>query len=181
MVFTHRKKFIDEITIRRNQGEPLDKKYEHILLGTNARMTELQAGIGLVQLKKLKMFLKERKRVAKFYDELFNESKLDVKLPKTTDKNNTNAYFFYPILLNNRDKVAKTLRTKYGIDTRIAYPMPIYKQQLYKTGKAKCRFFKCSVAEEVTKKILNLPIYPTMSESSIRYVVQSIKHEISKT
>ena len=73
------------------------------------------------------------------------------------------------------------MRSKYGIDTRIAYSMPIYKQQLYKTGKAKCRFSKCPIAEEVTKKILNLPMYPTMDESSIRYVVQSIKHEMSNT
>jgi len=181
MIFTHKKKFINEITMRRNQGEPFDKKYKHILLGTNARMTELQAGIGLAQFKKLKTFLRERKRVAKFYDELFYESKLDIKLPKTMDKNNANAYFFYPILLDNRDKIEKTLRARYGIDTRIAYSMPIYKQQLYKTGKAKCRFSKCPIAEEVTKKILNLPMYPSMDESSIRYVVQSIKHEMSNT
>ena len=178
MVFTHNKNFFKQIMMRRNQGEVNNRKYEHLALGTNARMTDLQAGIGLAQFKKLPKFLKERKRVAKIYDELFKESKLDIKVPKTKHSDTTNAYFFYPILLNGRNNIAQALRSKYGIDTRIAYSMPVYDQHLYKSGQAKCRHTACPVAEEVTKKILNLPIFPSMDEKSIKTVVNAIKSEI---
>ena len=130
------------------------------------------------EFKKLPKFLQERKRVAGIYDKLFKESKLDIKVPETKYKDSTNAYFFYPILLNDRNNIAQALRSKHGIDTRIAYSMPVYDQHLYKSGQAKCRHTACPVAEEVTKKILNLPIFPNMDENSIKSVVNSIKSEI---
>ena len=70
------------------------------------------------------------------------------------------------------------LRKKYGIDTRIAYPMPVYKQELYSLGKTKCRHFECPIAEEVTAQILNLPIFPDMSTEMIEAVVYAIEEEI---
>ena len=69
-------------------------------------------------------------------------------------------------------------KEKYGIDTRIAYKMPIYKQNLYRKKIAKFKKSKCIVAENVTKKILNLPIYPTLKLNQILYIAKSIKNEL---
>ena len=68
-------------------------------------MTDLQAGIGIAQLKKLKNIVIARNSIAKKYDKLFkNENKIKLF---DYDKRNVNSYFFYPILINNRDSVAK--------------------------------------------------------------------------
>ena len=176
MIFTNSKKYRDEILMRRSHGEEKPGDYIHHILGTNARLTDLQAAIGLSQFKKLKFFLRQRKKVAKIYNNLFSDSR-KILLPEV-NKNSSNAYFFYPILIDNRDRIAKKLKEKYGIDTRIAYKMPIYKQNLYRKKIAKFKKSKCIVAENVTKKILNLPIYPTLKLNQILYIAKSIKNEL---
>jgi len=177
MIFTHSKKLFKEILMRRSHGEKKSGDYVHNLLGTNARLTDLQAGIGLAQYRKLEMFLRNRQKVAKKYNKLFKDEKR-IHLPQVQN-NCRNAYFFYPILIDNRDKVAKELKNKYGIDTRIAYKMPIYKQKVYKT-KLKFRKLKCPNAENITSKILNLPIYPSLKNTEINYIVNSLKKALNK-
>ena len=137
MIFTHDKNLMSEVLSRRNQGEVGKENYNHVFLGTNARMTDIQAAIGLAQLKKLPIFLEKRKNIAKKYDELFNQYDLNVKTISTLRKNSINPYFLYPILIDNRDQIALYIKKKYGIDTRIAYSMPVYEQKLYSEGRAK--------------------------------------------
>ena len=54
------------------------------------------------------------------------------------------------------------LKDEYGIDTRVAYKMPLYNQPLYKKKLEKFRKTNCPISEKVSKKILNLPIYPSL-------------------
>lgn len=178
MIFTHDKNLMSEVLSRRNQGEVGKENYNHVFLGTNARMTDIQAAIGLAQLKKLPIFLEKRKNIAKKYDELFNQYDLNVKTISTLRKNSINPYFLYPILIDNRDQIALYIKKKYGIDTRIAYSMPVYEQKLYSEGRAKFKKMDCPVAESITSKILNLPIFPDMNEAMIEKVVLSIKDAI---
>ena len=70
-------------------------------------------------IKKLKKYILLRNKVAKTYNKLLQDNK-KIVLP-TTKQYSYNAYFSYPILIKNRDKIARILRVKYGIDTRIAY------------------------------------------------------------
>jgi len=174
-IFTNQKKIYEELLTRRNIGEPKQKKYYHTLLGTNARMTELNAAIGIKQLRKLEKFVKDRNKIAKQYDNNFKEANLDIKVLDSRKKNFRNSYFFYPILIKKRNFVANSLRHKYNIDTRIAYPMPIYKQPLYKNKLQSYKKFECPNAEMVSSRILNLPIYPGMKLKDIKKVVNSIK------
>ena len=103
MIFTSNDKWNQEIRIRINQGESGKKHYDHILLGTNARMTELQAAIGVGQFKKLDKMLISRSNTAKKYDKYFSEYEDLITVSKTITDNSSNAYFLYPIQINNRD------------------------------------------------------------------------------
>ena len=69
----------------------------------------------------------------------------------------------------NRDKVKSYLAEK-GIDTNISWPMPIYEQAIYQ------RFKKdvCPVAEEITKKILCLPIFFQITKKQQDYVIEHL-------
>ena len=176
MIFTNNEKLKNEIIMRRSHGEKKPGDYKHNILGYNARMTDLQAGIGLAQINKLKFFLKKRQKVAKSYDNFFKNCK-NITLPET-NKNCKNAYFFYPILLKNRDVIARKLKKIYGIDTRVAYRYPLYKQNLYKNKKAKFIKKSCPIAEKISSKILNLPIYPSLKYKEIKYIFDSIYKEI---
>lgn len=174
MIFTNDKKIYEKLKTIRNIGEPENKKYQHTTLGTNARMTEIQAAIGIEQLKKLDNFIKKRNEVANVYKKLFKINKLNLILPKIT-KNYESAYFLFPIMIKNRDLVKYNLLKKFGIDTRIAYPMPIFEQKLYLEKKFPCKFKNCNFSKKFSKQILNLPIFPSMKKKEIEYVVSSLR------
>ena len=75
MIFTHKEKYATELRVRRNQGE--SAKYIHSHLGTNARMMDFCAAIGLAQFEKLSWMLEERQRIANRYNAHFkNNEKL---------------------------------------------------------------------------------------------------------
>ena len=182
MVFSDSLKMDSRLRTLRNLGEPPGEKYTHVALGTNARMTDISAGIGLAQARKLPFFLAERNRVAEHYDELFSASEngvKKVKTPKIQEAESRNAYFFYPVLLDSRDQIAQDLRAKFRIDTRIAYPVPVYGQPIYKSQKLPFRKMACPVAEDFCKKVLNLPIFPGMSSRDIEKVVGAVSRLVS--
>jgi len=170
MIFTHEEKYATELRIRRNQGE--SAKYIHSHLGTNARMTDLCAAIGLAQFDKLHWMLKERQRVANRYNSHFKDHK-KIQLSSCQHLDSTNAYFFYPIRVDSRDAVVDHLKSK-GIDTRIAYSMPIYEQELYRTKRATSRKMDCPVAEEFTAKVINLPIFPSLHDDEVDMIAAEV-------
>jgi len=72
MVFTDDEKLARRMRIIRSQGEDPARKYYHIELGHNFRMTELQAAVGLAQLGKLDAFLADRQKLAAQYRSEFS-------------------------------------------------------------------------------------------------------------
>lgn len=175
MIFTYSDSLASEFRILRNQGE--SGKYLHSHLGTNARMTDMSAAIGISQFEKLPYMLKERERVALRYNSIFDGVK-GVETIKCSRRDSSHAYFFYPVLVPKRDEVAKHLKAK-GIDTRIAYPMPLYEQELYKSGRAVSRKTDCPVAETFTSKVINLPIYPSLTDEEVDLIAGAVLEAIS--
>ena len=75
----------------------------------------------------------------------------------------------YTIRTQKRDKLKEFL-TKQGIGTGIHYPIPIHKQPVFsRYNKQKLPF-----TEEVSKTTLSLPMYPSMKQSQVNYVVNMV-------
>lgn len=173
MVFTHDEELARKVKIMRNQGEDLQRKYHHVLLGTNARMMDIQAAIGLEQFEKLPANIKKRQEIADKYDEYFGDIPEIEVMKDHPESGCRNAYFFYPVLVPQRDEVALRLKEK-GVDTRIAYPMPVYEQKMFTEAHNPCRAQMCPVTEDFTGKVLNLPIFPDMRDDEINYVAENL-------
>lgn len=178
MIFTHDPQIMEELLTRRSQGECRNTKYKHTILGTNARITDLQAAIGVAQFEKLPKFLEARKQIAGRYGQLFAENKEKIKTVTVNFKNSSNSYFFYPILIDQRDHIANILREKYNIDTRIAYPRPVYDQPVFVSKKLSFRKMDCPVTERFTTQVLNLPIFYGMTDEQIKYVAKAVLAEL---
>ena len=73
-IFTNNSRTYEQLKTLRNIGEPSNKKYIHTHLGTNARMTEIQAAIGLSQFDKLKHFVEKRKKICIMYNQILKDS-----------------------------------------------------------------------------------------------------------
>ena len=173
MIFTDDIDTANDLRIRRNQGnQSVAGQYNHSLLGTNARMTDIAASIGLAQFEKLPIMIKERRRVANRYDKQFkgNES---IQLIKCNRTDSEQVDFHYTILVENRDEVVSYLK-KNGTDTRICWPEPQYSQKLYSSGLAKYRKTKCPIAERFTSQVINLPIFPSLKNEEVDLIVKKI-------
>ncbi len=177
MIFTEDDGIAAHLRMMRNQGEDPQQKYIHKVLGTNARMTDLQAAIGLKQMDKFLAILKRRKEIAEFYYSKFSASK-HIKLPLVR-AGAVSAWFFAPILIENRDAVARQLN-EVGIATRIAYPMPAYEQPFFDTYRDKNRIYDCPNAKWMTQRVLNLPLFHQITEDQLNYVVDHVLKTVEK-
>ena len=149
------------------------KKLDYIQVGYNYRMSSITAALANSQFKKINKIIEMRREKAKYYDKHF--SKLgDIKLPPDS-KDFYNVYQMYTIQLKDnktRNKLQKNLE-KAGVMSKIYFD-PIHlltffrKNFNYKEG-------DLPITEDISKKILTLPLYPTLSNSEANYIVESIK------
>jgi len=141
--------------------------------GINAKMNEIQAAFGLLQLKYIDTIIGKRKELSKLYDILLADIK-GITFMKKNDSLNYN-YAYYPILISkkefgcSRDELYERLK-KYNIFTRrYFYPLicdfPTYK------GLPSSSESNLSIATSVSKQILCLPIYPDLDFENVEYIV----------
>jgi UDP-4-amino-4,6-dideoxy-N-acetyl-beta-L-altrosamine transaminase len=146
--------------------------YDMKMLGRNYRMTDIQATLGISQLKKLDMFIERRQEIADLYNILLQDCKF-VKTPITKEKVK-HGWHIYTILLEevNRDMLFKHMREN-GINVNVHY-IPIYNFSYYlKNFDINRNSFP--ITEDVFKRIITLPIYPKMSNEDVELVVKTLK------
>jgi dTDP-4-amino-4,6-dideoxygalactose transaminase len=144
-------------------------------VGTNGKMSEINAAMGLVQLRYVDGLINARAAITASYDELL--SSVDCGLFNSVRATIHN-YSYYPILVpgdqSRRDGLYEYLKTKGIFSRRYFYPLlsdlPIYRQMVTQD---------ISVASSIAKRILCLPIYPTMSPEDVLRVSDSVRHFLS--
>ncbi len=187
IVSTNNKSYIEKVKILRTHGINKDKKYfinkirkndpwhyEQLSLGFNYRMNDIEAALGISQLKKLNNFLKIRNKIAKKYN---NELKnLPLILP-LSDKKILNAYHLYVIRVNknetskNRQELFRFMREK-NLHVNVHY-IPIHHHPYYvKKGFKKSNF---PITENYFETCISIPIYPGLKEEDFLKVVKTIK------
>jgi perosamine synthetase len=152
---------------------------EFIMLGFNYRMTDIQASIGVEQMKKFPLILKERRKLAAQYNKLFSEleKKEYILLPPQRDAF-FHSYQSYVILLKDRvkierDKLSNELQ-KRGIATRKGtYHVPGIKYYREFLGFKKGAFPHSEMADE---RSLALPLYAGMEGEDLTYVAENLRH-----
>ena len=173
MLFTDNDEWDRVARIVRNQGEDPDRKYYHTHLGHNYRLTDLHVAVGLAQIARIKEVLEKRAALAEYYTR--NLKAIKSIITPYVAPGNKHAWFLYPLLVEHRDAVKQYLADN-GIGTNISWPLPVYKQPFYQ----KYARGECPVAERITKTILNLPMYHTMTIEEQDYVIENIKKAVDK-
>jgi perosamine synthetase len=149
------------------------KEQEYIDIGYNYRMPTMNAALGLSQLKKIEKIIEMRRQKAMYYNERLQkltEIILPLELP-----NQKHVYQMYTIQLKNkkiRDGLQEHL-TKKSIMTKV-YFHPIHLKSYYQNI-LNCKEGNLSKTEELSGRVLTLPIYATISKKDLDYIINSIK------
>jgi len=176
MITTNSDTLAEKLRRMRLNGIAKDGVYQDMIdWGFKFNMNEISAAIGIEQLKKLDEMNIRRYLVWEQYrDGLPNETGKEIDI-QFIDDNVTHSHHLFPILLQERDKVAQYLQSK-GITTAIHYK-PVHLMSWYRK-KYEYKEGDFPVAEEVAKHILSIPIYPDMTDEQVDYVIQAIKEGI---
>lgn len=150
-------------------------RYCHEVMGTNARLDELQAALLLVKLPHLEQWNAARQAHARFYTEHLGDSVGAVPALRSWA---THVYCYYVIQVSQRDRLRSALAQE-GIGTNIHYPTPIHLQPAcsaygYRRG-------TLPVTEAVAERIVSLPMYPELTAEQLQLVVDAVKKHASDT
>jgi dTDP-4-amino-4,6-dideoxygalactose transaminase len=171
----------ERLAVLRDHGSR--KKYHYDLIGMNSRLDTLQAAILLVKLKYLDKFNQARRRNADRYADLFKQAGVGkwVSLP-VQPEGCRHVYHQFVIRVQQqdgqRDELRDYLRAR-GIPTEIYYPAPLHLQPAFAyLGYGAGAFPQ---AEEASRQVLALPIFPQMTEEQQKLVVKTIAKFFDRT
>tara|TARA_Y100000590_G_scaffold465634_1_gene638467 strand:- start:3183 stop:4292 length:1110 start_codon:yes stop_codon:yes gene_type:complete len=165
-IVTNDKEIVSRIKILRNLGQK--EKNKHSIIGYNSRLDSMQAAILRIKLKYLDIWNEKRINHSNLYHELLSNH--DIELPLKMDYSD-HVYHLYVIRIKNRDQVMNKLSAS-GIETGIHYPTPVHLQKAFKFLNYKRGDFPN--AEEASKTILSLPMYPSLGDYQIQYVTKKL-------
>jgi perosamine synthetase len=171
VVTTDNDALAEKVRMVRTHGEKV--KYSSQILGTNYRMTEIQAAIGIVQLKRLPEFFETRtKNAIRLTKNLGKSSKL--KLPPKLENRKSSWYLYTVRILNataeERNNIIEQMHQK-GIGAEAYYPTPVHQMPYYKENYGKINLPE---TEKAANQVLSLPIHPGVTEEQIDLIAKTL-------
>ncbi len=153
-----------------------DHKYVYSHIGYNLKATDMQAAIGVAQLKKLPEFIKTRKRNFSFLYEYFKKHEKYFLLPQVT-KNSEPSWFGFPLLVKKnspfgRDEIVKYLE-KNKIATRMLFGSSFIKQPAYENIKYRI-FGDLKNTDLVMNNLFWIGVYPGIGQIKLDFMIGKI-------
>lgn len=168
MVLTNDKTLYERAVHIKGQGLAAHREYWHDIIGYNYRMTNICAAIGLAQLEQIDTFIDRKREVAAYYLKEFQGLPVEMQVEAGNVKH---TYWMCSIMvekIEDRDLLRKYLQEK-GIETRPTF-YPIHTMPMYDN-----RYQRHPVAEKIGWSGINLPSWPGLTETQLKYICQSVK------
>lgn len=182
LVVTDSKQVFKKLKLIRSHGRLENKndyfsttdEFDYIQLGYNFRMPSINTAIVISQLKKINKIIKMRREKAKYYNKKLSKIKT-ITVP-SCPKTYYHVYQMYTVQLDDevsRAQLQKKL-TKAGIMTKV-YFNPIHLTTFYRE-RYNYRKGDLPITEQISKKVLTLPLYPTLTIEEMKYIINKIKN-----
>ena len=162
--FTNSKDTYNRIYSLKRFGD-INGNYE--IVGTNAKMTEFGAAMGLANIKYIDAIINERKQICKIYDENLQEIVERPLMSKDLDYN----YIYYPIIFKNEEENLKIIKR---LNKEEIYPRRYFYPSLNTLKYIEIKE-QCPVSEDITRRILCLPLYNGLQNAQIKKICDIIK------
>jgi dTDP-4-amino-4,6-dideoxygalactose transaminase len=157
--------FARRVRLLRNQG--MERQYENEVIGFNARMTDLHAAIGRVQLRKVDAWTQARRANAEFLD-----ANLRGVIVPPVAKGAYHVYHQYTVRVpDDRDGFVRALKEEHGVGSGVYYPIPNHllpslapyapDLSLPETGRA-------------SREVVSLPVHPSLTSADLERIVAAV-------
>lgn len=150
---------------------------DHVEVGYNYRMTDIQAAVGIKQLEKLDWIVEERRKIAMQYHEAFSDIDC-IQLPMEPDGCFSN-YQSYSILLKDDCPISRNDLMQKMLDDGIATRRGIMTSHRETAYKAECAGLSLPVSEKAADNSIILPLFVPMEQADIEKVIESFKMSIT--
>jgi dTDP-4-amino-4,6-dideoxygalactose transaminase len=175
MICTDDKKLAQKLYLLRDHGEQpgylrtkKDRDKIHFF-GYNSLLDNIQAAVLNVKLKYLPEWIKRRREIASIYQEALKDVK-EVITPAPPEKNPYfDVYQNYVIRAKKRNDLEKYIERK-GVETLVKWRIPNHLQKGLDIKR-----FSLPKTEEISRKVISLPMYPELKDSQVKYAAKCVK------
>lgn len=159
----------------RDHGQ--DGRYHHVRLGINGRMSSFQASVLLAKLDIFDEEIALRVAVAQRYDRLIAEHGRglpdEALVAPRIAPGQVSVYAQYSVLVGHRDRVQQQLSAR-GVPSAVHYPVPLYRQPAMAEPSV-----SLPVCEDVSARVLSLPMHPYLRPEQQERVVQALVEAVA--
>jgi dTDP-4-amino-4,6-dideoxygalactose transaminase len=160
------------LRLLRNQG--MLRRYENEVIGFNARMTDLHAAIGRVQLRKLPEWNGRRRENAAFLS-----AHLDgVSVPRTAPQAE-HVFHQYTVLVDtnatDRDRMVAALAREHGVGSGVYYPIPLHKLPSLAEFTPRTEL---SSTHTAATQCISLPVHPALTDQDLETIVLAVNQVV---
>jgi perosamine synthetase len=171
MITTNDDEHAEKLRLLRSHGEK--EEYKAALLGHNYRMPEIEAAIGLEQLKKLPTFVEKRRKNAEALTEELSDLK-QLVLP-IEPRGCRSSWYLYTVRIRkgtakDRETIIQGLR-KRGVGAGVYYHTPIHLMPYYSQRES----YHLPETEKAAEQVFSLPVHPGLKAMEVNYVAKAVK------
>lgn len=157
------------LRLLRNQG--MEKQYENEVVGFNARMTDIHAAIGRVQLTKVDGWTAQRQANATILDQSL-AGVTGIETPRVAAEA-VHVYHQYTVRVDpaERDRIQRALKEEHGVGSGVYYPIPNHRLP------SLARFapeLHLPETERAASQALSLPVHPSLSQSDLERITAAV-------
>ena len=165
MVTAANEEIARRLRLLRNQG--MEKQYENEIVGFNARMTDIHAAIGRVQLTKVDAWTKTRQANAAFLD-----ANLQGVLTPAVVEGAVHVYHQYTVRVpEDRDGFVRALKEEHSVGAGVYYPIPNHRLPSlapYAPG------LDLPETERAAREVASLPVHPSLSQNDLDRIATAV-------
>ncbi|WP_101523022.1 DegT/DnrJ/EryC1/StrS family aminotransferase [Nocardioides houyundeii] len=156
------------LRLLRNQG--MERQYANEVVGFNARMTDIHAAIGRVQLRKVEGWTEQRRANAAYLDEHLT----GVQVP-TVHEHATHVYHQYTIRVaggaSERDRIVAALREEHQVGSGVYYPIPNHRLASLAPHAGDLHLPE---TERAAAEVISLPVHPSLTDGDLERIVTGV-------
>src|SRR5436190_7669200 len=165
-IICHKEELLRELMLMRSFGHIGD---EYFSVGVNGKNSEFHAAMGLAVLPHINSIIEKRKEISALYDRLLSDSNIRVlNFDKEKIKYN---YAYYPVIFASEKDLlnVRILLEQDDINTRRYFYPSLNTLPYLKSASA------CPVSEDISRRVLCLPLFPDLEEEKVNQISGTIK------